>query len=256
MRIAPIANIEELQTACSSAVRAGFDGVEWPVSGEPVDGRSTELASRAGLFTDSVPPDLSVIAMAVKGDSTNLGGTVERVTALLRDGEQLGARCLNYTIPPIRSVSAEIGFVSYSDALNFAYHLLRRVRFEAEATGVAVALEAATGRTLLSPVELRELVDAANSWAVGVCVDVAYASVVGSPADWIEVLGPRVHSLRVSPGSPSRPKDDDSRATEFNALLTALRRVPAERPIIAAGSDDARGQRAFLADLGCPIEVE
>jgi hypothetical protein len=48
----------------------------------------------------------------------------------------------------------------------------------------------------------------------------------------------------------------DSRGTEFNALLTALRRVPAERPIIVAGLDDAREQRAFLVDLGGHTEME
>jgi len=88
------------------------------------------------------------------------------------------------------------GFARYQDALNFAYQLLRAARFEAEAAGVVVAVEAAHDGCLLSPVELRELIDAVNSWVVGACLDVDRVRTVGEPIDWLTTLTHRVKAVR------------------------------------------------------------
>ena len=49
---------------------------------------------------------------------------------------------------------------------------------------------------MLSPVELREIIDEANSASVGVCIDVDRVAQVGSAADWITTLRHRVHVVR------------------------------------------------------------
>ena len=254
LRIEPIANIDELQNACAIAVRAGFDGIEWSIGDEELASFSTgQTNQRFDFLTDLGAHRIDVIAIASHGGSPDLDQTANSVAAALDRFRAIGARSLNLSIPPVTPASGRNGFVRYSDALDFAYRLLRRVRFEAEAAGVAVALEAACGGAFRSPVEARELVDSVNSWAVGMCVDVGRVLAVGSPADWIETLGSRVHSVRLEPDWPPSGSGP-SAPVDVAALGHALRRVPRERPVIAAGKSDPIIQRKNLVGLGCPLE--
>lgn len=92
--------------------------------------------------------------------------------------------------------------------------------------GVALALDAPSCGCLLSPVELREVIDTANSSAIGACLDLGKIAALGSPADWVTTLGHRVHAVRVShEQAPRAPLDSDD-------LPTALQSVPRDRPII------------------------
>jgi sugar phosphate isomerase/epimerase len=111
--------------------------------------------------------------------------------------------------------------------------LLRGLHLQAESTGVAIAVEAAHGRWLLSPVELRELIDAANSWAIGACIDLARVSAVGSPIDWITTLTHRVKAVRWNVGPKSRNSIDSHGAiVDPMALKNALDAVGFRGPII------------------------
>jgi sugar phosphate isomerase/epimerase len=174
---------------------------------------------------------------------------VEEVIALLRFGSRLQTQCLNLTIPAIgrgawpRSESTgtrdeTVG--GYQDAVNLAYAILARVRFEAEAAGVAIALEAGAGGAFLSPVELRELIDAANSSAFGVCVDVQRIASFAHPEDWLATLGHRVHSIRV----PQRVPDGLSQrvraagAIDLAAIGAVLDEIEYGRSIIIDTGDD------------------
>ena len=254
LRLESITSMERVRSACSLAVHAGFDGIEWSIPREHLAPILAGQTSGLGFLTTLQTTDLEVIAVTAPCGSADLRETARSVIGLLDGVRMIGARCLNLTIPPIGPSPGGVGFAHYSDAMNFAYGLLRRVRFEAEAAGVAVALEAVCGGALISPVELRELVDSANSWAVGACIDVGRTLAIGSPADWIETLGRRVHSVRIDPDSPPGETRRDARPVDFAALFRALDRVPRERPIIAAGASDPDRQRAALVELGCPLE--
>ncbi len=170
-------------------------------------------------------------------ETVDIPSVVETVFAQLRAAASLGAKVLNVGIPPVQQSCQGRGFARYQEGLNFAYEVLHRARHEAEATGVAVALEAADGGCLLSPVELREIIDAANSWAVGACVDAARIAVFGSPADWVRTLQHRVQAVRLSP-SLDEPKHGAAGggacAEEF---IRSLDDVPPDRPLIVCGEE-------------------
>jgi sugar phosphate isomerase/epimerase len=208
----------------------GFDGIEWMH-------RTGPLLLQPG--SSPVPHDetLRVRALAIRCETTDIPSVVETVSSQLHAATSLGEKVLNVRIPPVQQGREGRGFARYQEGLNFAYELLHRARHEAEATGVAVALEAADGGCLLSPVEVREIIDAANSWAVGACVDAARIALFGSPADWVGTLQHRVQAVRLWP-SLDGPKHAAAGGDECaEELLRSLEHVPADRPLIVCGEE-------------------
>ena len=82
--------------------------------------------------------------------------------------------------------------VRYEDALLYAHDALRALSFEAEARNVIIGIENVWNRFLLSPVEMRELIDQVNSAWVRVYLDVGNVLKFGYPQDWIDSLGSRI----------------------------------------------------------------
>ena len=71
--------------------------------------------------------------------------------------------------------------------------------------------------------DLRELIDAVNSPAVGVCLDVEQVGLIGSPLDWIHTLHRRVKAVRhpdipFSGESGANPISQSSRDAVVQAL--------------------------------------
>lgn len=279
LRIAVSASAAELDRASQAALDAGFDGVDlhvgtgvdagWAVavsvfqrpSPYPLPAGEGGLAGVAFALMHPSPraPEIGANATASTArigavstccESGSVENEVPRVARLLRCAAETGATVLNLSIPhladPGDGPSAanrqrQACFARYQDTLNFTYELLHRLRLEAEAAGVALAVEAPACGALLSPVELRETIDAANSWAVGACVDCDRVAKIGeSPADWLATLGHRVHAVRLPSSEVPSPH------LESAALRNALARVPADRPLIA-GTLDANAVRAWLA---------
>jgi len=177
--------LEDLREHAARAISNGFDGIEWRL---PV-GSSPPLPANSQLDT------MHIGALAIRCEMMDIPSAVRFVSSQLQAATSLAASVLNLSIPPMRLGSKGQGFSRYQDALNFAYELLRQVRLEAEARGVSIALVAATGGCLLSSIELRELIDAVNSPAVGVCLDVERIGTIGSPLDWIQTLHRRVKTV-------------------------------------------------------------
>lgn len=213
----------DLHEHVARAMSNGFDGVEW------------RLPDRFGQFQHAMShlDSSHISALAMRCEMMDISSAIQFVSVRLQAASSLGAKVLNLGIPPVRRRNDDEGFARYQDALNFAYELLHRVRFEAEATGVSVALEAAKEGCLLSPVEVRELIDAVNSSAIGVCLDVERIGAIGSPFDWIDTLHRRVLTVRCTDGGCS----GGSAAAEtsqgpIETLIQALHGVHPACPLI------------------------
>jgi len=235
-----------LNAASSEALAAGFDGLEVPLGTLPgFADQVLQIGASSGFR-------VAVVAAMCRG--TDVETVLADLLPILHGAADLGASCLNLTLAPVHGSdahAAEHVFGSYQAALNFAYQLLRQARFDAEATGVALALEAAAGGSLLSPVELRELIDAANSWAVGACVDTRRVRRVGRVADWLATLGHRVHAFRwhaVGPVAGDEPAVAGEE--EGHDVARALDGIAYERPVIAGGPQGPAALRRALEVLG------
>lgn len=224
-RIEPASTTADVRNRYSQALAAGFDGVELTL----------ESAN------DTAGIDVKIGTVAARCTTRDVPAALCEVSTMLTQAGGLNAQALNLTIPPLGRSNEDYGFGSYQEALNFAYELLHHLRFEAEATGVALALEAGVDGCLLSPVELREIIDAANSWAVGACIDVGCIARIGSPRDWLTTLGARIHTVRVGHdargGKAPSPTPSD-RVIDVPSIVETLDAIRYDRIVIAAGDDD------------------
>ncbi len=229
LRIEEVPTPAGVRSDCAEAVaRAGADGVEWvlpsPIAGSGADERFRPMDTSC---LDDPSDAVRILAVAVRCETPIVEEGVESLSALLPWAAKLGARCVNVAIPPLQSRCGQAGLARYQDALNFAYGLLHSIRFEAEEAGVAVALEPVIGGCLLSPVELREIIDNANSWAVGSVVDADRIAAVGSVEDWLRTLTHRVHAVRLprhlATESTGAPQPGSRFDAPVNRLLDELR---------------------------------
>lgn len=230
--------VEALRASLRSAVEIGFDGVELVARGhtEGVLAHLAELA--ASDFAASVRT-----AVAASLHTTQLEAAIHDTTELLSHAAKINAPCLNLTLPPLRRADrtadeepAGAAFTRYQDQLNFAFQLLHRARFAAERSGVALAVEGASGGGLRSPVELREILDEANSASVGVCLDAPRVAEHGCPLDWFETLQHRVHAIRLTGEWTS------------DAMIGAIRRCGFDRTVILDGPEALEAVRPIFAD--------
>lgn len=217
----------DLREHAARAMRNGFDGVEWsvPVGFVPPQPAISHL--------DSIP----IGVVAIRCEMMDIPSAGQFVSAHLQAASSLGAKVINLSIPPIWRGNDGEGFARYQDALNFAYELLHLVRFEAEATGVTVALEAATGGCFLSPIEVRELIDAVNSSAIGVCLEVERIAAIGSPIDWLHTLHRRIRAVRHtgvprSGGSAAAPTSP----APIDTLIQMLDAIALDSPLLISRS--------------------
>ncbi len=249
-----VSSAAELIERCSRVIAGPIEGVEWS---PPAAGRFQQSRSRSVLEELAESPagrEVKVTALAQQCDLTDVNEACDDLAELLARAAALGVRCLNLAVPPLRRGEAECGFARYQDMLNFTHELLQRIRLEAESSGVAVALEAAAGGCLLSPVELRELIDVANSWAVGACVDVGRVASIGSAADWLTTLTHRVHSVRLPDVGGHRSDPPGHAGTlDGHVVAAALDEIGYERMIILPAAAETVAGRAHLARLGYPV---
>ena len=234
LRVEPSDTPDSVTTAIANALSNGFDGVEIVL---PDVGESPAVPDAKA--------DAGVIAVAAACKSTDVADGLAEVSALLRLAATCQATCLNLTLPPVDGCQGGAGFSRYQDGLNFAHRVLYDLRHEAESAGVAIAIEAATGGGLLSPVELREIINQANSSGVGACLDVARVSRVGVVEDWIATLGYRIKSVRVELDN-----------CELDSLADALDAACYDGPVMVRGKLAPDRFRAAVARLaGGPTQV-
>ena len=130
--------------------------------------------------------------------------------------------------------------VGYAEAMDRTFHALRALAPEAESRGVTIAIENVWNQFLLSPVELRGLIDELNSPYVGVYLDVGNVLKFGFPEDWIETLGRRVvrvhlkdFKLEVGTLDGFCPLGDGD--VNWPMVMAALRQVGYDGPLTYEG---------------------
>jgi hypothetical protein len=84
--------------------------------------------------------------------------------------------------------------IDYETAYQRSLEALRELAPEAERTGVTIGIENIWKKFLLSPLELRDFIDAGGSGRVGVFFDGGNAVANGYPEQWIRILGRDLHA--------------------------------------------------------------
>ncbi len=87
--------------------------------------------------------------------------------------------------------------VAYEDAYQRTLAALRELAPRAEELGVRMLLEPIWNMFLLSPIEMRRLIDEVGSPWCGVLLDTGNVTLFGFAEHWIRILGPRLHALHL-----------------------------------------------------------
>ena len=135
------------------------------------------------------------LGLAVHCLTATAAATGKSLTALIDHAIQL--RIPNVLL----AVSAP--WQTYSQAYNELYDLLYAHAPRADQSSVRLLIQAPQQALLLSPLELRSLIDRISSPNVGCCLDLAGCLAHNlSVGDWLETLSVRVFACRISSDCP------------------------------------------------------
>ena len=194
---------EGVAARLATAAAAGYQGVEFSFSprGEgplPLGASRGELrAVRATLRAHRLEAPSVMCGAALAGaslldlDPAARARGVENLRGALQVAAWLGADTI--LVHP-GQLAAQ---ASYDGAFEGLVGALRDLRAACEATGVGLAVENVWNRFLLSPREMRELVDAVDHPLIGAYFDVGNCLLWGHAEQWVATLGPRIRRVHV-----------------------------------------------------------
>lgn len=117
--------------------------------------------------------------------------SIEQTCQALEIGHKLGAKAslhtLGYLIPE----------VCYDEAFQNAVDSLRKIAPTAEKCGVALAVEFVWNGFLFSPLEMKTLLDAVGSDAVGFYFDPGNMAIYQYPQHWARILGKYIKAMHI-----------------------------------------------------------
>jgi hexulose-6-phosphate isomerase len=264
--------VTDAQVLAESAVWAGFEAIELTLAQQglltaqtpPLECRQIARAFQdRGLKIASLASDLYWQCNYGDPDPQVRQQALDLTRAGLDKAADLGTDALLVVPAVVGRWDDPAPRAGYADALSRSYEALAKLRADAEDRGVHIGIENVWNRFLLSPVEMRDLIDRVNSPWVGAYFDIGNAMAFGYPQDWIDILGRRI--VRV------HAKDYDLRrggiegfacqlqegSVDWPAVIAALRRCGYDGPLTYEGQDDPPDIARHLRKLlGRPKEEQ
>ncbi|MDW7656135.1 MAG: sugar phosphate isomerase/epimerase family protein, partial [Bacillota bacterium] len=198
---------QPLETCFQMAKSYGYDGVEVALAetGE-INLSSTEsnmaavkaAASRQGIKLFSVASGLYWTYSL----SSDLREEREKAKSIVIQQLKVAAWLGCDTILVIPG-SVKCGFsdnapiVPYDVVYDRALEALKELAPVAEDLGVAIGLENVWNQFLMSPLEMRGLIDQIGSTAVGAYFDAGNVQAFGYPEQWVRILGSRIRKVHI-----------------------------------------------------------
>ena len=194
-----------VREAAGMAARAGFDTIELNIA---EDGELTPETDEAGA---------AALRTAVEDAGISIGGVSSGLywrysptsddADIRQKARDIAQRQLELAaalgVGAVLIVPGQVGgssggpMVRYDTAYDRAAEFLAAVAPVAEAVGVDIGVENVWNKLLLSPLEMRQIVDGVGSERVGVYFDVGNILLYGYPEHWIEILGSRVRRVHL-----------------------------------------------------------
>ena len=189
-------------TECfSEAHEAGFEAVELCCGEtgqlnlkltETQCARIRAQAERAEIEIASLTTDIYRKGHLSCNRVTDRNRAEQATKKLLQIGNWLGVDAVLFVPGAVDGLGPETEVLSYDIVLTRAKQGMKRLLKTAELCQVALAVENARNKFLLSPVEMRGFIDGFDSEYVGAYLDVGNALTIGYPEHWIRILGKRI----------------------------------------------------------------
>ncbi len=228
---------------CRKAKAAGFDTIEFPMSGELSVSASLDTVKRLGEQAHAAGVMISSLWVSPPLAKTPLNSPDPRVReqgreAIARGLEfAKGLNCGALLLVPGRVGSGPKFEVSYQATWDrFSAELSKVVPLAADAK-VLLTMENVSNRFLVSPLEMRTFIDQFHSPWLQAHFDTGNVMYFGYPQDWILTLGNRIERVhikdrKVTPQAevnrPSRLLEGD---VDWPAVMKALTEVGYRGPL-------------------------
>lgn len=227
--------------AMKLAKDAGFEGIELAMGAEgEISMTSTDAellsikayAQELGIRIPSLSSSLCWDNSLTANDPAERQRAFDAIVRQLYCAKMLGAETI-LVIPGTVSVefAPELGVVDYDVAYDRALEQIKKLAPIAESYGVQIGLENVWNKFLLSPLEMRQFIDAVGSDYVGAYFDTGNVVYAGYPEQWIKILGKRIFKVHF--------KDYRRNPGGLNAFVDLL-----------AGDVDWKAVRQAFADIG------
>ena len=245
--------------AMKLAKDAGFEGIELALGGEgEISMTSTDeellsirsYAEELGIKIPSLSSGLCWANSLTANDPQERQRAFDMVVRQLYCAKMIGAETI-LVIPGSVSVEfvPEWGVVDYDVVWERALEQMKKLAPIAEQMGVQIGLENVWNKFLLSPLEMRNFIDAVGSDWVGAYFDTGNVVYSGYPEQWIKILGKRIFKVhfkdyRRNPGGLNAFVDLLAGDVDWKAVRTAFEEIGYEGwaagemiPQYAQGSD-------------------
>lgn len=191
--------------AMKLAKDAGFEGIELALGTEgEITMTSTDeellslkaYAEELGIKIPSLSSGLCWTDSLSSDDPAERQRAFDMVVRQLYCAKMLGAETI-LVIPGSVSVSfvPEWPTVSYDVVYERALEAMKKLAPIAEEYGVEIGMENVWNKFLLSPIEMRALIDEIGSDYVGAYFDTGNVVINGYPEQWIRILGKRIKKV-------------------------------------------------------------
>lgn len=195
----------DLKKCFELAKDAGFDGVEVALDEKGIISLEStkedilsvkEMARKAGIELYSVASGLYWTYNYTSENEENRKKAIEITKKQLEVASYLGCDTI-LVVPGAVNVAFEPDseVVEYDVAYERALSALKELAPVAEKYKVAIGIENVWNKFLLSPLEMRDIIDKVASPYVGSYFDVGNVLYCGYPEHWIKVLGNRIKKV-------------------------------------------------------------
>ena len=192
----------DVKANMSLAKKAGYDGIELALEENGPTGMSSTPQDWADIKKHADDLNLPIHSVATgllwgspptSDDEAVREKAITIVEKQLDMAKALGAEAI-LVVPGAVNVSFVPNFqpVQYDIAYDRALTALNRLKPKAEALQIKIGIENVWNQFLLSPLEMRDLIDKINSPYVGAYFDVGNVLATGLPEQWIRILGKRI----------------------------------------------------------------
>ena len=230
----------DLERVFALAKDAGFDGVELALAEDgPVNMNSTKedmekicaLAKEHGIELYSLASGMYWKKNYTSNDDATRRYAIDTAKKQLELASYLGMESI-LVVPGACGVDFEPDseVIPYDVAYDRALSALSELAPVAEKYGVVLGIENVWNKFLLSPIEMRDLIDKVNSPFVGSYFDVGNVLYCGYPEHWINILGKRITKVHFKdykrePGGLNCFVDLLSGDVDYIAVMDAFRNI-------------------------------
>jgi len=201
-----LSRLEDFERCFASAAQLGFEGVQLYIEPEGYFSLESEAGTLRSIAAVACQAGVALTSLEIKPFSYSLTADDPSVRAA---GVKTVCRAMEVAaimgLPGVLVIPGYVGLpwdprakpVRYDLAYDRTRQALGELAPAAERLNVPILIENVWNKFLLSPLEVRALIDSVGSRYVGSLLDTGNLIAIGYPEQWIRILGKRIGEVHL-----------------------------------------------------------